>query len=419
MLGGMWGDYVGQDVGFMSGFKPTGLHRDKRLTAMNVRNLTKPGLHSDGNGLYLKVDDTGAKRWIQRLVINGRRRDIGLGSVATVSLAEARETALENRKAARAGDDPIAAKRLAKAILSFKDAAQQVHDLNKPTWRNEKHGQQWLNTLDTYVFPFFGSKRVDAVDSADVMNALTPIWNSHPETARRVKQRIGTVMKYAMAKGWRQDNPADAITQGLPRHDRSKVVHRKALPYDKVADAIANVHASEASTAAKLAFEFLVLTATRSGEVRGATWGEIDFDKKEWTIPDSRMKAKKAHRVPLTCRCLGILEAAKAIKQSDSDLIFPGTKKDKPLSDMTLSKLMLELKIEAVPHGFRSSFRDWAGEQTAHPREVIEFALAHVIKDKAEAAYARSDLYQKRCGLMEDWAYYLSQPQISDHLPKS
>lgn len=412
MLGGMWGDYVGQDVGFMSGFKPTGLHRDKRLTALNVRNLTKPGLHSDGNGLYLKVDDTGAKRWIQRLVINGRRRDIGLGGVTTVSLADARETALENRKAARAGDDPIAAKRLSKAILSFKEAAQQVHDLSKPTWRNEKHGQQWINSLETYVFPYFGSKRVSVIDSADIMTALTPIWNSHPETARRVKQRIGTVMKYAMAKGWRQDNPADAITQGLPRHDRSKIVHRKALAYDKVAAAIAKVHASDASAAAKLIFEFLVLTATRSGEARGATWAEIDFDKMEWAIPAHRMKAKKSHRVPLTDRCLAILTEAQALKRDDCDLIFPGTKAGKPLSDMTLSKLMRELKIDAVPHGFRSSFRDWAGEATAHPREVIEFALAHVIKDKAEAAYARSDLYEKRRKLMENWSDYLIQSDM-------
>lgn len=394
-------------VGFMSGIKPTGMHRDKRLTAATIRNLSKPGLHADGNGLYLKVDKSGAKRWIQRIVVNRRRRDIGLGGIGTVSLAEAREAVLENKKQVRAGDDPIAAKRLSKAILSFKDAAQQVHDLNKPTWRNEKHGQQWMNTMDTYVFPFFGSKQVSNVDSADVMTALTPIWNSHPETARRVKQRIGTVMKYAMAKGWRKDNPADAITQGLPKHDRSKVKHRNALAYERVADAIALVQASEASPPSKLAFEFLVLTATRSGEVRGATWAEVDLDKRDWTIPASRMKTKKQHRVPLPDRCITILEQAKALKQADSDLIFPGTKAGKPLSDMTLSKLMKELKIDAVPHGFRSSFRDWAGEQTSHPREVIEFALAHVIKDKAEAAYARSDLYLKRRQLMEDWASFL------------
>lgn len=391
----------------MGGFKPAGAHREKRLTAANVRAITKVGLHADGNGLYLKVDSNGAKRWVQRIIINGKRRDIGLGSASLVTLIEARETALQHRKAARAGEDPLAAKRLLQAVLTFKEAAEQVHQLNKPTWRNEKHGDQWINTLDKFAYPFIGNKRISTITSADVLSVLSPIWNSHPETARRVKQRIGTVMKWAVAKGWRTDNPADAIGQALPKHDRSKVKHRKALHYDKVADAIRKVHGSEAGIATKLAFEFLVLTATRSGETREAVWTEVDMDKKVWTIPADRMKAKKPHRVPLTDRCMAILKEAKSLKQDDSELIFPGTRSDKPLSDMTLSKLMKELTIPAVPHGFRSSFRDWAGEQTHHPREVIEFALAHLIKDKAEAAYARSDLFEKRRALMEDWANYI------------
>ena len=403
----MWGANVGCYVGFMSGFKPAGVHRDKRLTAATVRTVTKTGLHADGNGLYLKVDTNGSKRWIQRIVINGKRRDIGLGSAALVSLSEAREAALENRKSARAGGDPIAVKRLSQAVLSFKEAAEQVHELNKPTWRNEKHGDQWINTLEKFAYPTIGGKRISTITSADVLSVLSPIWNSHPETARRVKQRIGTVMKWAVAKGWRTDNPADAIGQALPKHDRSKVKHRQALHYDKVADAIRKVHGSEAGLATKLAFEFLVLTATRSGETREAVWTEVDMDKKVWTIPAERMKAKKPHRVPLTDRCMAILKEAKALKQDDSDLVFPGTRADKPLSDMTLSKLMKELEIPAVPHGFRSSFRDWAGEQTHHPREVIEFALSQVIKDKAEAAYARSDLFEKRRALMDDWSSYI------------
>ena len=391
----------------MSGFKPVGAHREKRLTAANVRFLDQPGMYADGNGLYLKVESKDTKRWIQRIVINRQRRDIGLGSVALVSLAEAREKALENRKSARAGGDPLAAKRLSQAILTFKEAAETVHALNKPTWRNRKHGDQWINTLDKFAYPFIGNKRVNTITSADILGVLSPIWNSHPETARRVKQRIGTVMKWTMAKGWRTDNPADAVAQGLSKHDRSKVQHRKALPYDKVADAIEIVRSSDAGMVTKLAFEFLVLTATRSVETREARWSEVDLDKKLWTIPASRMKAKKEHRVPLTDRCLAILEEAKALKQANSDLIFPGTREDRPLSDMTLSKLMKELAIPAVPHGFRSSFRDWAGEATAHPREVIEFALAHVIKDKAEAAYARSDLFDKRRTLMEDWTQFI------------
>lgn len=391
----------------MSGYKPTGVHRDKRLTAATVRGVTKPGMYADGNGLYLKVDGSGAKRWIQRIVINGKRRDIGLGGVRDVSLLEAREGTVENRKLIRAGTDPIAAKKLSQTILTFKEAAEQVHDLNKPTWRNEKHGKQWLDTLEKFAFPYFGEKRVSDITSADVLSALSPIWNTHPETAKRVKQRIGAVMKWTMAKGWRTDNPADAVGQALPKHDRSKIQHRKALPYDQVADAILKVEGSEAGISTKLAFEFLVLTATRSGEVREARWNEIDAVKKMWTIPAIRMKAKKEHKVPLTDRCMAILEEAKALKQGDASLIFPGSKAEKPLSDMTLSKLMKELKIPAVPHGFRSSFRDWAGETTHHPREVIELALAHLIKDKAEAAYARSDLFEKRRTLMADWEGYL------------
>jgi len=214
-------------------------------------------------------------------------------------------------------------------------------------------------------------------------------------------------MKWAVAKGWRTDNPADAIGQALPKHDRSKVQHRKALPYDQVAEAIAIVRSSEAATATKLAFEFLVHTATRSAETREAEWSEFDLAKKVWTIPASRMKTKKVHRVPLSYRSLAILEEARAFTAKGTDLVFPGTRGTNPLSDMTLSKLVKELGILAVPHGFRSSFRDWAGECTAHPREVIEFALAHVIKDKAEAAYARSDLFEKRRALMDDWSAFL------------
>ncbi len=393
----------------MSGIKPTGQHREKRLSAATVRTLKEPGLHGDGNGLYLKVDPSGAKRWIQRLMIEGKRRDIGLGSASLISLAEAREKALENRKLARAGGDPLAAKKRSKEVLTFKAAAEKVHELSKPTWRNEKHGDQWIKTLTTYAFPSFGSKRIDTVTGADVLAALSAIWSSHPETARRVKQRIGTVFKWAMANGWRTDNPAETISKALPKHDRSKVKHREALPYSAVGAAIAAVRASEAGTSTKLAFEFLVLTATRSGETREATWSEFDLERAIWTIPAARMKAKKPHRVPLPPRCIAVLEEAAKLKRDGDDLVFPGTKDKKPLSDMTLSKLMKDLGVAAVPHGFRSSFRDWSGEQTHHPREVIEFALAHVIKDKAEAAYARSDLFEKRRVLMADWSDYLTR----------
>nr|WP_197276958.1 site-specific integrase [Sphingomonas profundi] len=374
-----------------------------------MKTVSTPGFYADGNGLYLKVDPSGAKRWVQRLMIHKKRTDIGLGSTSLVSLAEARERALEHRRQARAGDDPLASRRASTTILTFKECAQKVYDLSAPTWRNAKHGQQWLNTLEAFASPIFGTKRIDAVTNADVLSALTPIWNTRPETARRVKQRIGTVMKWAMAQGWRGDNPAEAISKALPKHDRSSVKHRAALPYEAVADAISKVRRSEAGTATKLATEFLILTATRSGETREAKWIEVDIEKAEWIIPATRMKTKRPHRVPLPPRCIAILEEAKALRREGDDLVFPGTKDGKPLSDMTLSKLMKELGIAAVPHGFRSSFRDWAGEATSHPREVIEFALAHVIKDKAEAAYARSDLFAKRRKLMDDWSQYIQQ----------
>lgn len=393
----------------MSGIKPSGAHKEKRLSAAFVRNLKEPGFYADGNGLYLKVDSSGAKRWVQRVVIHGKRRDIGLGSASLVTLAEAREKALEQRKLARAGEDPLALRKRAEGVPTFEDAAVRYHELSKPTWRNQKHGKQFITTLRSDVFPHFGAKRISVVSTADVLAALTLIWNTKPETARRVKQRIGSVMKYAVAQGWRSDNPADAITKALPKHDRSLVQHRQALPYNQVALALAKVRDSNAGTVTKLMFEFLVLTSTRPTETREAKWSEFELAKATWTIPASRMKTKKMHRVPLSARALAILDEAKAYKRSDTDLVFPGTKPDRPLSENTLSKLMKELAIDAVPHGFRSSFRDWAGESTSHAREVVEFALAHVIKDKAEAAYARSDLFEKRRSLMNDWSVYVSE----------
>jgi integrase len=388
--------------------KASGRHKDKVLTAATVRSLSARGFYADGQGLYLKVDPSGAKRWMQRLVIQGKRRDLGLGSASLVSLAEARECALQNRKLARAGGDPLASRKQSESIMTFETAAQRVHDLHLPTWRNAKHGQQWLNTLIQYAYPHFGKKRLDAMTSSDVLSALSPIWNKRPETARRVKQRIGTVLKWAIANGWRTDNPADAISKALPKHDSSGIKHQKALPYNQVAHALHRVQQSDASLSSKLAFEFMVLTATRSGETRKAVWDEFDIEKGEWIIPSERMKSKRLHRIPLSPRSVAILKQARALQSKTSNYVFPGSLDGMPLSDMTLSKLLKELGVKAVPHGFRSSFRDWAAEQTSFPREVCEFALAHVIKDKAEAAYARSDLFEKRRKLMEEWSRYLT-----------
>ncbi len=385
--------------------KSSGKHQEKRLSAAGVRTITAAGRYPDGNGLYLVVDKSGAKRWMQRIVIHGRRHDLGLGSASLVGLGEAREQALENRKLARAGGDPLTLKKRP-TVLTFEEASKEVIELNAPTWRSHKHGKQWLATLTQYVFPHFGKKRLDLISSADVLAALSPIWTSRPETARRVNQRIKIVLAWGKGQGWRLDNPAEDITKSLPKHDRRQK-HREALPYDEVSGAIKAVWDSDAGLATKLAFEFLVLTATRSGETRTATWNEIDVEKAVWTIPADKMKAKKLHRVPLSERCLGILAEAKTIKHPDTDSVFPGTKSGKPLSDMTLSKLLREIGVKAVPHGFRTSFRTWASEQTAYPHQVCEFALAHVIGEKSEAAYHRTDLFEKRQRMMSDWSKYI------------
>ncbi len=345
---------------------------------------------------------------MQRITIRGKRCELGLGNPALVTLAEARQQALANRKLSVSGGDPIRAKKEAEAVLTFEEAARKVHALHLPTWRNVKHGAQFLSTLETYTFPRMGKLKVGDVTTSDVLAVLSPIWTDKPETAARVRQRIGMVMKWAVAQGWRQDNPAESIAQALPKRDRSLIEHRKALTYADVADCLAVVQASAAGISTKLAIEFLVLTATRSGEARGATWDEIDMGANPvWTIPAARMKAKREHRVPLSPRAVAILRDAKALGDG-SGLVFPGTKTGKALSDMTLSKLVKELGFNADIHGFRTSFRTWAQERTNFPREVAEAALAHTIKDKAEAAYARSDLFEKRRKMMEAWSAYIA-----------
>ena len=374
---------------------------EKALSAAFVRTVTAPGKYTDGHGLFLKVDTSGAKRWVQRIMIRGKRTEIGMGSASLVTLAEAREAALQNRKLARAGGDPLQSKRTAEALLTFEEASRKVHKIHEPTWRNKKHAAQFISTLETYTFPRIGKLKVSEVTTADVLAVLQPIWLEKPETARRVRQRIGTVMKWAVANGWRQDNPADAIAQALPKQDKTQA-HRKALPYDKVPEFLDALKASDAGDASKLALELVILTASRSGEVRLAEWSEIDLDQAIWTRPAHRMKAKKEHRVPLSPRALEVLIQARKLGSGDG-LVFPGTKLGKPLSDMTLSKLTKALGYNVDVHGFRTSFKTWTQERTNTPRDVSEAALAHTVKDKAEAAYARSDFFDKRRTLMERW----------------
>lgn len=286
--------------------------QEKVLSAAFVRTASKPGKYFDGHGLFLKVDTSGARRWVQRIVIRGKRTEIGLGSASLVSLAEARESALENRKLARAGGDPLQAKRTAEALLTFEEAARKVHKIHEPTWRNKKHAAQFISTLETYTFPRIGKLKVSEVTTADVLAVLQPIWLEKPETARRVRQRIGTVMKWAVANGWRQDNPADTISSALPKQDKTQV-HRKALPYNEVAEFLVCLKGSNAGLATKLALELLILTASRSGEVRLAEWSEFDLEKAVWTRPALRMKAKKRASRPLVrARFGGVVRGQKA-----------------------------------------------------------------------------------------------------------
>jgi integrase len=323
-------------------------------------------------------------------------------------LAEAREAALQNRKLARAGGDPLQAKRTSEALLTFEEASRKVHKIHEPTWRNKKHTAQFISTLETYTFPRIGKLKVSEVTTADVLAVLQPIWLEKPETARRVKQRIGTVMKWAIANGWRQDDPSVSVASALPKQDRTPA-HRKALPYDKVPEFVETLKGSDALDATKLALELLILTASRSGEVRLADWSEFDLDKAIWTRPASRMKSKKEHRVPLSPRAIELLSEARKLGTGEG-LVFPGTVHGKPLSDMTLSKLTKALGYDVDVHGFRTSFKTWAQERTNTPRDVSEAALAHVVQNKAEAAYARSDFFDKRRRLMERWSAAVNAP---------
>ena len=386
--------------------KRRGRHPDKALSATFVRSAP-PGRHADGNGLYLFVQPTGTRSWVQRIVIRGRRRELGLGAAALVSLAEARELALANRKLARSGGDPLSEKRRAEGVPTFAEAAERVLEQKRGGWRGRWHAQNWWRSMEHYAFPRIGRRPVSEVNTADVLEILTPIWHVKAETARAVRQRIRSVLEWAIAMDLRNDNPCDRVLPVLgPQHDI--VTHRQALPHKDVAAAIETVRDSKsAQPVVRLAFEFLVLTVARSGEVRLATWDEIDAADAVWTISAARMKAKREHRVPLCGRALEILDAARALGDGPRQLVFP-MRSRRPIATSTLPKMLQYHEIAAVPHGFRSSFRDWAAEETDHPREVIEAALAHVVQKKVEAAYARSDLFERRRRLMHDWEEYLA-----------
>lgn len=396
----------------------------KAVGALEMRRdtkFTKPGLHSVGEvaGLALQVSASGARSWVLRVMTGGKRRDMGLGGYPDVTLAGAREAARAARAKIKEGIDPIteakAARSAARAAhataVPFERAGRLYIEAHEPGWRNAKHGQQWRNTLETYAYPVIGDVLVRDVSLPQVLAVLEPIWRTKTETASRLRGRIESVLDWAAARGYRDGlNPArwrGHLDKLLPAPSKvMKPEHHAALPAAEVGAFMQALRKAEGMGARAL--EFVILTAARSGEVRGATWPEIDMDAAVWTVPGERMKAGKEHRVPLSPAALALLRALP--RMAGTELVFPAPRGG-PLSNMTLAAVLRRMGVAAVPHGFRSTFRDWAGESTNYPNEVCEMALAHAIGNKAEAAYRRGDLFEKRRRLMNDWAAFCAKPQ--------
>ena len=380
-------------------------------SAVAVRNVKSPGRYSAGETLYLMVWPNGGKSWVQRLSIEGRRTDLGLGPYPTVSLAQARLKARENRSLAKSGGNPLAVKQeeaMLAEVPTFEALARLHIAENLHSWRNTKHRAQWLSTLETYAFPTLGSLKVNQITRRHVVGLLSPIWTTKPETARRVRQRVRAVMDRAVALEYVDYNPAgDAIKAALAKQRRVKNHHR-ALPYGNLPAALHAVRESTASPSVKLGFQLLALSACRSGEVRGMTWDEVDLHNATWTVPGARMKAGKPHRVPLSHGALVILEEAHSLGDGNG-VVFPAPRSRGVLSVMAFNQLLRRLYLDFVPHGLRSSFRDWAAEKTNAPHAVVETALAHTVGNATEAAYFRSDLFELRRGLMDQWSAFLER----------
>lgn len=391
----------------------------EKVSAKLAGRNAKPGMHAVGGtpGLYLLVSGAG-RSWVLRYMLNGKRRDMGLGSYQDLTLAEAREKAREQRLLIRDGLDPIEAKRHRRGELlaaqakriTFADAVDAYLNAKGDEWKNPKHRQQWRNTLSTYALPTLGPLDVAQIDTTLVVRVLEEIWKDKTETATRLRGRIENVLDWATVRGYRTgDNPArwrGHLDQLLAKPSKiASVQHHAALPWQEIGAFMRSLSAVDGNGARAL--EFAILTAARSGEVRGATWAEIDLDGAVWTIPAERMKARKEHRIPLSRGALAVLRMVKPRRATPETLVFPGAKEGRPLSDMSLTAVLKRMgRSDLTAHGFRSTFRDWAGESTAYAREIIEHALAHQLKDKAEAAYARGTLFEKRIRLMADWAAY-------------
>ena len=399
------------------------------LTARQVATIAAPGFYAAGGapGLYLQVTG-GARSWIYRYQVAGRRRDMGLGPAGAVSLAEARDKALAARRAILAGADPIEARRRerqavqlgAAKAMSFKECAERYINANRAAWKNPVHAKQWPATLAAYVYPVLGALPVQAIDTALVMQVIEPIWTAKAETASRVRGRVETILDYAKARGWRDGEnparwrghldmllPAPSKAKRAARQTTGRQEHHAALPYVEVAAFLAELRQQDGGGAKAL--EFAILTAARTGEVLGARWDEFNLAERLWTIPAGRMKAGREHRVPLGDAALTLLDRMAAMRTGD--FVFPGAQAGRPLSNMSMLMALRRIgRADLTTHGFRSTFRDWAAERTNFPAEVAEMALAHAVGDKVEAAYRRGDLLDKRRQIMAAWARFCDAP---------
>ena len=416
------------------------------LTELKIKHA-KPGYWLDGDGLYLQVSQSGAKSWIYRFQINGKRREMGLGSLGNVTAKEARRRAAEARALVHNKIDPLEhrkqqaqaaaarAAQVAAGAITFKKVSLEYIEANRAGWKNVKHVSQWENSLATYAYPVMGDTPIGEVDTAMVLEVVNPIWHSKTETAKRLRGRIELVLSYAKAKGYRSgENPAawrGHLENVLPKP--GKIAPHKpqpALPYDRMSEFMGDLRQREGVSV--LCLEFVILTACRSGEALKAKWSEIDEEKGVWTIPAERMKASREHRVPLSDAAMAVIEDAKKVSQGE--YIFPGVRSGKPMTDMSLTSLVKRMDAERVrdgverwldktsgkrivPHGFRSSIRDWAAEVTHYPGEMAEMALAHTVGNKVEAAYRRGDMFEKRRQLMADWATWCEPKKTATVTP--
>jgi integrase len=403
----------------------------ERLSPLQASKLKEPGYYCDGAGLYLQIAKGGSKSWVFRYTVNGKAREMGLGSCATFTLAEARKRATEQRKKLSDGIDPIEAKRntlidrrlAASKIITFDKAAEGFIEANESGWRSNKHGDQWRNTLNTYASPVIGDLPVSTITTALVMKILQPIWSTKTETATRVRGRIEKVLDWAKVQGYRSgDNPAawkGNLAEALPKPSKvADAGHHAALPWPEMGAFMQDLRAMHG--AGSLATQLIILTAARTSEVIESTWSEFDLEAGVWTIPKERMKGFREHRVPLSPQALAVLATIK-VDNKPSPFVFPSSKPDRAISNMTCLAVLKRMKrSDLTVHGFRSTFRDWAAESTAYPRDVCEMALAHAIEDKSEAAYRRGDLLEKRTQLMNDWAKFCDTVRKSgDDVPQS